>query len=75
MTHCPHDSYIVPIVYIHDRLIAAKGALQKQHLANAILLGEPTVCILYAIVYNSMWEYHRIVYCGIEQDVAVCSSR
>ena len=53
----------------------AKGVLQKQHLANTILFGEPTVCILYAIVYSSMWEYHRIVYCGIEQDVAVCSSR
>ena len=55
--------------------MAAKGALQKQHFANTILFGEPTVCILYAILYSSMWEYHCIVYCGIEQYVAVCSSR
>ena len=55
--------------------MAAKGVLQKQHLANTILLSEPTVCILYAILYSSMWEYHCIVYRGIEQYVAVCSSR
>ena len=55
--------------------MAAKGALQKQHLANTILFGEPTVYILYAILCSSMWEYHCTVYCGTEQYVAVCSNR
>ena len=54
--------------------MAAKGVLQKQHMANTILLSEPTVCILCAILYSSMWEYHCIVYRGIEQYVAADSS-
>ena len=54
--------------------MAAKGVLQKQHLANTILFGEPIVCILYAILYTSMWEYHCIVCCGIEQHAVADSS-
>ena len=53
--------------------MAAKGVLQKQHLANTILFGEPTVCILYAILYSSMWEYQCSVYYGTEQYVAADS--
>ena len=59
---------------MHDRLMAAKGALQKQHLATPFYLVSPQY-VYYMLSYVAVWEYHCIVYCGIEQYVAVCSSR